>query len=47
MTVRKVKGGYAIFSKTGKKLSKIYKTKESPEMKKRMKGIEMFKHMEK
>lgn len=48
MTVRKTKGGYAIFSKkTGRKLSKVYKSKNSPAMKKRMREIETFKHMEK
>lgn len=41
MVVSKVKGGYVVKSKTGKKLSKVYKTKEAA--KKRLREIEYFK----
>jgi len=48
MTVKKVDGGYALFSKTtGKKLSKTYKKKDSPELKKREKQVQFFKNDEK
>jgi len=40
----KVKGGYQVKSKTGKNLGK-YKTKAAAE--KRLKQVEMFKHMKK
>jgi hypothetical protein len=42
--IKKVKGGWCIVSKTtGRKLSKVYKSKDSPELKKRMREIEYFK----
>lgn len=44
MTVRKTKGGYALFSKTGRKLSKVYKSKNSPALRKRQRQVEYFKH---
>ena len=45
MTVKKTKGGYALFSKkTGRKLSKSYKSKKSPALKKREKQVQWFKH---
>lgn len=48
MTIRKTKGGYALFSKkTGRKLSKTYRSKNSPALKKRHQQVEMFKHMKK
>lgn len=47
MTVRKTKGGYALYSHKGKRLSKVYRSKNSPALKKREKQVEMFKHMEK
>ena len=48
MTVKKVGGGYALVSKTtGKKLSKVYKSKDSPELKKREKQVQFFKNDEK
>lgn len=40
--VRKVKGGYVVYSSKGKKLSKVYKTKA--EAVKRLRQIEYFKH---
>ncbi len=40
--VKSVNGGYKVFSKTGKSLSKIYSTK--PEAEKRLRQIEFFKH---
>mgnify|MGYP000506915394 CR=1 FL=1 len=43
--VRKVEGGWAVFSKEGKRLSKVYKTKR--EAIKRLMQIEMFKHKDK
>ena len=43
--IKEEKGGYVIYSEKGKKLSKVYKTKEEAE--KRLKEIEMFKHMNK
>jgi len=48
MTVKKTKGGYALFSKTtGRKLSKIYKSKNSPALQKRERQVQMFKNNEK
>jgi len=48
MTVRKTKGGYALFSKTtGRKLSKVYKSKNSPSLKKRERQVQFFKHKKK
>jgi hypothetical protein len=47
MTVRKTKGGYALFSHTGRKLSKVYRSKKSSGLKKRTRQVEMFKHMKK
>jgi hypothetical protein len=41
--IRKEKDGYIIYSKAGSKISKAYKTKEEAE--KRLKEIEMFKHL--
>jgi len=43
--IRKVKGGYIVVSETGKKLSRVYKSKR--EAQKRLAQIEMFKHMKK
>lgn len=43
MTVRKVKGGYALFSKSGRKLSKVYKSKSSEGLKKRERQVQWFK----
>jgi hypothetical protein len=40
--VQKVGSGWAVFSETGKKLSKIYKTKK--EANERLKEIEYFKN---
>lgn len=40
--VRQVQGGWAVFSKDGKKLSRVYKLKE--QALKRLRQIEMFKH---
>lgn len=41
--IRKVKGGYVIYSETtGKRLSKVYPTKQEAE--KRLRQIEYFKH---
>lgn len=48
MAVKKVSGGYALFSKTtGKRLSKVYKSKDSPSLKKREKQVQFFKNDEK
>lgn len=47
MTVRKTTGGYALYSHKGKRLSKVYKSKNSPSLRKREKQVEMFKHMKK
>lgn len=45
MTVRKTKGGYALYSKkTGRRLSKVYKSKNSPALKKREKQVQFFKN---
>lgn len=43
--IRKVKGGYVVVSKTGKKLGGPYKSREAA--KKRLARVEMFKHMKK
>ena len=40
--IRKVKGGYKVYSDDGKALSKVYKTKG--EAQKRLQQIEYFKH---
>ena len=40
--VRKVKGGYTVVSKSGKTLSKVYKTRKSAE--ERLREIEYFKN---
>lgn len=40
--VRKVKGGYKVYSKKGKSLSKVYKSKKAAG--KRIQQIEYFKH---
>ena len=40
--VRKVKGGYKVYSSEGKALSKVYKTRA--EAIKRLRQIEWFKH---
>jgi hypothetical protein len=45
--IKKTKGGYALFSHTGRKLSKVYKSKNSPALRKRTRQVEMFKHMKK
>jgi hypothetical protein len=46
--IKKTKGGYALFSKTtGRKLSKVYKSKNSPSLKKRERQVEYFKHISK
>jgi hypothetical protein len=42
MMIRKVSDGYKVYSKKGKPLSKVYKTKKAA--KKRLKQIEYFKH---
>jgi hypothetical protein len=48
MTVKKTKGGYALFSKTtGRRLSKVVKSKNSPSLKKREKQIQFFKNNDK
>ena len=39
--IRKVRGGYAVFSEKGKKLSRVYKTRK--EAAKRLGQIEHFK----
>lgn len=45
MTVRKVKGGYVLVStKTGRRLSKVYKNKSSPGLKKRELQVRWFKN---
>jgi hypothetical protein len=45
MTVKKTKGGYALFSKTtGKRLSKVVKSKNSPSLKKRERQVQFFKN---
>lgn len=44
MTVRKVFGGYALYSKSGRRLSKVYKSKSSPGLKKRERQVQWFKH---
>lgn len=41
--IRKSDGGFVVLSESGKKLGGPYKTKE--EAKKRLKQVEMFKHM--
>lgn len=41
--IRKTSKGYVVFSESGKKLSKAYQNREDAE--KRLKQIEMFKHM--
>ena len=41
--IKEENGGYVIYSKKGKKLSKVYKNKKDAE--ERLKEIEMFKHM--
>ena len=40
--VRKVKGGYVVYSSKGKRLSRVYKSKV--EATKRLRQIEYFKH---
>lgn len=48
MVIRKTKNGYALFSKTtGRKLSKVYKSKNSPALKKRERQVNYFKHVKK
>jgi len=44
MTIKKTGKGYALFSKTGRKLSKVYKRKDSPSLKRRVRQVEFFKH---
>lgn len=41
--IKKVSGGYKVYSHKGKPLSKVYKSKEAA--KKRIRQIEAFKHM--
>jgi len=43
--IRKVSGGYVVYSESGKKLSRVYKTKA--QAKKRLQQIEYFKHRNK
>jgi hypothetical protein len=43
--IRKVKGGWQVFSEKGKSLSKILPTKEAA--KKRLAQVEYFKHEDK
>ena len=43
--VRKVKGGWVVVSKEGKRLSRVYKTEK--EAKERLRHIEYFKHRDK
>lgn len=44
MTIKKVKGGYVLVSKkSGKRLSKVYKHRNSPNLKKRIRQVEFFK----
>lgn len=40
--IKKIKGGYIVLSESGKRLSKVYKTKAAA--KKRLSQIEWFKH---
>lgn len=40
--IRKVSGGYKVFSEKGKALSRVYKSKSDAE--RRLKEIEFFKH---
>lgn len=40
--IRKVRGGYKVYSSEGKPLSKVYKTRK--EALKRLRQIEYFKH---
>lgn len=43
--IKKTKGGYALFSKTtGRRLSKVYKSKGSPALKKRERQVQFFKN---
>ena len=42
--IKKVKGGFKVYSKDGKSLSEVYKTKKEAE--ERLKQIEYFKHRE-
>jgi hypothetical protein len=44
MTVRKTRGGYALYSKSGRKLSKVYKSKSSSGLKKRERQVKWFKN---
>jgi len=44
MTVRKTRGGYALYSKSGRKLSKVYKSKSAAGLKKRERQVQWFKH---
>jgi len=47
MTVKKVDGGYALFSKDGgKKLSRTYKSPNDPALLKREKQVTFFKNNE-
>jgi hypothetical protein len=43
--IRKVKGGWKVYSEGGKPLSKVYSTKKEAE--KRLRQIEYFKHRKK
>lgn len=46
--IKKVKGGYVLKSKTtGRRLSKVYKSKNSPALKKRERQVQFFKNNEK
>lgn len=40
--IRKVKGGYKVFSEAGKPLSKVLPTRQAAE--KRLRQVEYFKH---
>ncbi len=48
MTIKKVSGGYALFSKTsGRRLSKVFKSKNAPGLKKRERTVQFFKNQKK
>lgn len=48
MTVKKTSGGYALYSKkTGRRLSRVYKSRNSPALKKRERQVQWFKNKRK